>query len=145
MTQTARRLELAGGIAAAALATLGVLLLLVTPIVPYCTVSGAAPCPAADIRYTSLAGARPSTGVWFFLLAMVVATWAGAAGAFAEARLGLARGGLVLWGGALLAFAGCALGAGGIGLVFLPAVLALGLAAYASVLARRRPRPPRTP
>ena len=145
-----RKVEFGAGIAAAVLSLAALGMLLFAPLVPYCgvRVQDFAACP--DLRHTSLAHAGLDTAGWAFIAAMLLITLAGAAGAIGEACFGARVGAYAAWIGAALAFAACAYTAGGIGLLYLPTVLALCLAAYASIVQRMRMRqrlrtPPATP
>lgn len=135
-----RKVEFGAGIAAAALSVLALAMLLFAPLVSYCDarVRAFAACP--DVRYTSLAHAGLDAFAWMFLVGMLLFTLVGAAGAISEAHFDVRAGAYVTWAGAVLVFAGCALTASGIGLLYLPSVLALCLAAYASVVQRMRMR-----
>ena len=131
-----RKVELGAGIAAGVLSVIGVLVVLFGPLVSYCAyrVNDISQC--SRIRYTSLASAGLSASGWGFTLGMLVLILVAAAGAIGEARFGMREGAVALWAaGALVLFA-CALTSGNIGIFYLPSVLALGLAAYASVLRR---------
>lgn len=142
-----RRVEFGAGIAAAVLSLFALGMLLFAPLVTYCAVQVRAPTACPDVRTTSLAHAGLDAAAWAFLIGMLALTLAGAAGAIGEARFGVREGAYALWAGAALVFAGCALTAGGVGMLYLPSVLALCLAAYASVARklRARPRPPAQP
>jgi hypothetical protein len=130
----ARRIEFGAGIAACALSVLAFAFLVFAPIVPICTVAAAQTCPAHAVRYESLAQAPSGISTWLFVLAMLALSLAGGVGAIVEARTGRRLAAIPLWAATVLVFAGCALAAGGAGLIYLPSVLALGLAAYASIL-----------
>ncbi len=132
----ARRIEFGAGIAACALSVLAFAFLVFAPIVPICTVAAAQTCPAHAVRYESLAQAPSGISTWLFVLAMLALSLAGGVGAIVEARTGQRLAAIPLWAATVLVFAGCALAAGGAGLIYLPSVLALGLAAYASILSR---------
>ncbi|MGO8947615.1 MAG: hypothetical protein ACLQUY_08125 [Ktedonobacterales bacterium] len=138
----ARKIEFGAGIAAAALAALGLVALLLAPL-PFCTVpTSVSRCPPGHIRSLRLIEARLDSSVWVYVIGMVVFLLAGAAGAIAEARYTWRAGALLLWAAAILAFMGCSIGAAGVlGLMYLPGVLALLLAGYASVLQRFRRTP----
>ena len=140
----ARRIEYGAGLAAMVLAILGLAALLLTPF-PFCTVPAASGCPAGHVRSVRLIEARLDSGVWVYVIGMAVFLLVGATGALAESRFNWRAGGLLLWASAILAFMGCSIGAGGVlGLVYLPGLLALSVAGYASVLRRLRRRPPPT-
>lgn len=132
----AQRIELGAGIAASALSLLAFVFVLFAPVVPVCAVANAQRCPASAVRYEALAQVGPDASVWLFVLAMLALSLAGGVGAIIEARSGRRAAALPLWGATVLVFGGCALGAGGLGVIYLPSVLALALAAYASVLRR---------
>lgn len=140
-----RRVELGAGIAAGILSIIGVLVLLFGPLVSYCAyrVNNLSQC--ADVRYTSLAQAGLSATGWIFTVGLLLITLAAAAGAIGESRFGLRQGALALWTGGALVLLGCALTASTIGIFYLPSVLALGLATYASVLCRMSERQRATP
>lgn len=137
-----RRVELGGGIAAGILSVIGLLVLLFGPLVSYCgyRVNDLSQC--SDIRYTSLAHAGMTPGIWGITFGMLAFILAAAAGAIGESRFGLRNGAVVLWAGGALVLFGCVLTAGTIGLFYLPALLALGLATYASILRRMDERHP---
>ncbi|HEU5347986.1 MAG TPA: hypothetical protein VFU63_05175, partial [Ktedonobacterales bacterium] len=84
-------------------------------------------------------------GVWLFVLAMLALSLIGGIGAIVEARTGRRVAAIPLWVAAVLAFGGCTLAASGAGIIYLPSVLALALAAYASLLSRLPARNPQTP
>src|SRR5690348_2149018 len=132
----ARRIEFGAGIAACALSVLAFAFLVFAPIVPVCTVAATQTCPAHAVRYESLARAPSGASTWLFVLAMLALSLAGSVGAIIEARTGRRLAAIPLWSATVLIFGGCALAAGGAGLIYLPSVLALGLAAYASILSR---------
>jgi hypothetical protein len=137
----ARRIEFGAGLAAIVLAVLGLVALLLAPF-PLCTVPATSGCPAEHVRNVRLIEARLDSGVWVYVIGMAVFLLVGATGALAETRYNWRAGGLLLWASAILAFMGCSIGAGGVlGLVYLPGVLALSVAGYASVLRRLRRRP----
>jgi hypothetical protein len=135
----ARRIELAAGIAAVVLDIAALLFLLLAPLVPLCPREGVSPCNASSVRYVSLPQAGLSAVSWLFVLGLFALILIAAAGALVEARINARWGAWVLWAGGVLAFASCTLGAGGVGLVYLPAVLAVCLAAYGSISRRLRP------
>ena len=147
------RIELGAGVAAALLALGALGLLLSAPLIAYCATAAAShaaasqqhACPPADVRYTSLLHAGADAGTWLFLLGMLALTLLGAAGAIGAARFAWRWSLWALWAGTLLTFAGCALGVRGVGAVYLPATLALCLAAYAAALRWRADRPHRPP
>jgi hypothetical protein len=131
----ARRIEFGAGIAACALSVLAFAFVVFAPIVPVCA-SPARLCPRNAPRYVTMIQGSPGAGVWLFVLAMLVLSLAGGVGAIVEARTGRRVAAIPLWAATVLVFGGCALAAGGAGIIYLPSVLALGLAAYASILAR---------
>lgn len=132
----ARRIELGAGVAACALSLLAFVFVLFAPVVPVCTVTTTQHCPANVVRYEAVVQSSPDASVWFFVLAMLALSLAGGVGAIIEARSGRRKAAIPLWIAAVLVFGGCALGASGAGVIYLPSVLALALAAYASVLTR---------
>jgi hypothetical protein len=140
-----RKVELAAGIAAGILGLGALALLLFAPLVPYCPQMSETPC--AHVRYTSLLRTGLDGPGWVYLACMTALLLAGALSAVAEARMrgpatiGFAGSSVVaipLWASAILAFAGCAFAARSAGLIYMPSVLALCLAAYASLLRRLR-------
>jgi hypothetical protein len=136
----ARRIEFAAGIAACAMGLLAFVFVVFAPIVPVCAVAASSRCPANALHYESLAQTPSGATVWIFVLVMLALSLAGGLGAIFEARTGRRAAAFPLWGATVLVFGGCALGAGGAGIIYLPSVLALGLAAYASVLSRLQSR-----
>ncbi len=136
-----RRVELGAGIAGAVLALAGLLALLLAPF-QACRVAIPAngSCPAADVYTTTLLRLGLPAGFWLYLAFIAGALLVGAVGAIAEARLGRLAGAFALWAGSILGFMACAFTGAGAGIFFLPAVLADGLAAYASLLRRMRAR-----
>ena len=144
------RIELGAGLAAALLALAALGLLLFAPLIAYCSSVATAPaqhvtCPPAAVRYTSLLHAGADAGTWLFLIGMFALTLLGAAGAIGAVRFRWRWSLWALWVGTLLAFAGCALGVRSVGAVYLPATLALCLAAYAALLRRRAAHPRQSP
>ncbi|HLZ24835.1 MAG TPA: hypothetical protein VKQ30_22165 [Ktedonobacterales bacterium] len=135
-----RKIELGAGLAAGILSVIGMLVLLFGPLVSYCADRGSTLRQCTSIRYTSLASAGLTASGWAFTVGMFVAVLAAAAGAVGESRFGIRNGAILLWAGGALVLFGCALTAGNIGLFYLPSVLALGLATYASVLRRMNER-----
>ncbi len=131
----ARRIEFGAGIAACVLGALAFAFLVFAPIVPVCA-SPAQLCRKGSPAYVSVVHASPGASVWLFVLAMLALSLAGGIGAIVEARTGRRLAAIPLWAATVLVFAGCALAVGGVGLIYLPSVLALALAAYASILAR---------
>lgn len=143
-----RRAELGAGIAAAIMGVAALLVVLFVPLVAVCAVkvSFTNVCPPHHIRLVTIPRARLASGAWVYLIGVLVIVFAGAAGAIADARYAWRASALPLWGAAVLAFGGCCLVARTVlGLVFLPAVLALLLGAYLAIArrmpARARPRP----
>jgi len=131
----ARRIEFGAGIAACVLGALAFAFVVLAPIVPACA-SPAQHCPRNAPRYVTMIQGSPGAGVWLFVLAMLTLSLAGGIGAVIEARTGRRLAAIPLWAATVLVFAGCALAASGAGIIYLPSVLALALAAYASILSR---------
>jgi hypothetical protein len=131
----ARRIEFGAGIAACVLGALAFAFVVLAPIVPACA-SPAQHCPRNAPRYVTMIQGSPGAGVWLFVLAMLALSLAGGIGAVIEARTGRRLAAIPLWAATVLVFAGCALAASGAGIIYLPSVLALALAAYASILSR---------
>lgn len=131
----ARRIEFGAGIAACALSVLAFAFVVFAPIVPVCS-SPAQLCPRNAPRYVTMIQGSPGAVVWLFVLAMLALSLMGGVGAIVEARTGRRVAAIPLWAATVLVFGGCALAAGGAGIIYLPSVLALGFAAYASILAR---------
>ena len=131
----ARRIEFGAGIAACVLGALAFVFVVLAPIVPTCA-SPAQHCPRNAPRYVTMIQGSPGAGVWLFVLAMLTLSLAGGIGAVIEARTGRRLAAIPLWAATVLVFAGCALAASGAGIIYLPSVLALALAAYASILSR---------
>ncbi len=134
----ARRVELGAGIAAAVLSVLALVVILVAPLFGTCTVRVARgqPCPPGAVRYDSLLHIGLDASGWAFLIAMLLITLTAAGGAVAEAGYGLRAGAVPLWTGSLITLMACALTAPGAGLFYLPCMVALALATYASILQR---------
>jgi hypothetical protein len=131
----ARRVELGAGIGAVALALLTFVALLSAPLVAYCaSPSPVQPCSA--VRHESLLNAGLDTAGWLYLTGMLLVMLVAGLGAIVEARWRIRIAALPLWICSVLAFTGCAWSAGAVGMFFLPAVLAICLAAYASALQR---------
>jgi hypothetical protein len=141
-----RRVELGAGVAGALLVVAGLVAVLLAPV-QACRVAVPAngSCPANAVYSTSLLRLGLPAGFWIYLAIIVGALLAGAGGAIAETQLERPRGVLALWSGTVLGFMTCAFTATGVGMFFLPAVLADGLAAYASLLRRLRARQANTP
>jgi hypothetical protein len=131
----ARRIELGAGIAGCALSLLAFFFVIFAPIVPVCA-SPAQHCPKNSPRYVTMIQGSPGPDVWLFVLAMLALSLAGGLGAIVEARTSRRMAALPLWVATVLVFGGCALTASGVGIIYLPSALALGLAAYASLLSR---------
>lgn len=131
----ARRIEFGAGIAACVLGVLAFAFVVFAPIVPVCS-SPAQLCPRNAPRYVTMIQGSPGAVVWLFVLAMLALSLMGGVGAIVEARTGRRVAAIPLWAATVLVFGGCALAAGGAGIIYLPSVLALGFAAYASILAR---------
>lgn len=136
----ARRIEFGAGIAACALSVLAFVFVLFAPIVPVCA-SPSQHCPPNTPRYIAVIHASPGASIWLFVLAMLAFSLVGGLGALMEARTGRLAAAIPLWAASVLVFAGCAISANGAGILYLPSVLALGLAAYGSVLSRLPARP----
>jgi hypothetical protein len=133
----ARRVELGAGIAAAVLGIIGLIVLTFAPIVAHCLSGPVQTCPQRDLRYESLVQIPVDFGIWGFIIGMLLVVLIGAAGAIAEARFGLRGGVIPLWSGAVMTIAGCLI-AQSIGLFYFPAILALAIAAIASLVHQRR-------
>jgi hypothetical protein len=135
----ARRVELGAAIVAATLAVVTFIVLLSVPLVAYCAVrSPVQPCVA--VRRESLLTAGLDGGSWLYLCAMLALVLIASVGAVAEAGWGYRLGGPPLWICAALAFLGCVWAGAAVGIFFMPAVLAISFAAYASALRRARMR-----
>lgn len=135
----ARRIEFGAGVAACALSLLAFVFVLFAPIVPVCA-SPEQRCPRGTPRYTAIVHTAPGASVWIFVALMLALSLAGGIGAIIEARTGRRGAALPLWAATVLVFGGCAFAASGAGVIYLPSVLALGLAAYVSALARLQSR-----
>jgi hypothetical protein len=142
----ARRVELGAGLAAAVLSVIALAMVLLTPLVPTtCAGPVVAGRCAAGAGYLTLlaAGARVDASVWLYVIAMLIASLGGAAGAALD---GVRRGRtalVLLWIATAVALAGCASVAalgGALGLFYVPPVLALLIAVAAAL--RRRATPP---
>jgi hypothetical protein len=129
-----RRVQLGAGIAAGILGMLSLAILLFAPLVPYCPATTALPC--ASVRYDSLFHLGMDTALRMYLLGMLGLLLVGAGCAIAEARGGLRGTRTALWIVTVLALAGSAYTVHGPGLLFLPAVLVLCPANYASLACR---------
>lgn len=145
-----RRIELGAGVASGVLAVLGFAMILFAPLVPYCAEPGVLRCPAANVRYTSAVRAGLTGGAWALTLLLLAIILLGTLGTLVDVSARRAWGIVLLWPSAIFTFAICAYAAGGVGIIYLPAVLGVGLATYVSVLARIRERraaaaPPETP
>ena len=132
-----RRIEFGAGIAALVLSLSGVAMLLFAPLVVYCGDSGSHQSRCAHLRYTSLASSGLDATGWALIGGMAIIGLAGAAGAIIESRFAHPEGAAPLWMSAALLLLGVVLMAGSVGLFFLPPLLALGLAMYASIRQRR--------
>jgi hypothetical protein len=140
----ARRAQLGAGIAAGIFAVVGLLVLLFAPIVPGCLVrvSFTDHCPPHALRYVALPQANLGADAWALLVGLLLVLLASAAGAIWDAHTGHRLALPLLWAGTVLAFAACSLASRGlVGLAYLPAVLALCLAACASLARRQLVRP----
>jgi hypothetical protein len=136
-----RRIELGAGVATIALALLAIALLLFAPLIPYCAATAHA-CSQSEWRYRSLLQSGLAPGDWALLLLPGIVALVGGVGAILDARLG-GRVGLCTLGAAIfLGLVFCVLGATGLGVVYLPAILGLGLASYGAFLRRRTPGTP---
>jgi hypothetical protein len=131
-----RRIELAAGVATIVLALLAALLLLIAPLIPYCPAAPHA-CAASEVRYRSLPQTSLSAADWALILLPAVVAIAGGAGAILDARRDARIGVLALGVGLFMGLIFCVLGTTGLGVVYLPAVLGLGLASYGAFLHRR--------
>lgn len=131
-----RRVELGAGIGAAILGVIGLIVLLFAPILARCVSGPVNTCPQRNLRFDSLLRVHVDVSVWAIIIAMLLVVLIGAAGAIAEARFGLRGGVIPLWSGTIMTLAGCLI-VQGIGLFYLPAILALGVAATASLMRQR--------
>jgi hypothetical protein len=132
------RIEFGAGVATIALALLATFLLLFAPLIPYCPITSHT-CLASELRYRSLPQSNLDAGGWALVLLPAVVALAGGAGAILDTRTG-GRAGLVALGAALfLGLIFCVLGVTGLGVIYLPAILGLGLASYGAYLRRRSP------
>jgi hypothetical protein len=130
-----RRIEFGAGVATIVLALLAALLLLFAPLIPYCPVA-AHVCAASETRYRSLLQSGLGVGDWALALLPAIVALAGGVGAILDTRSS-GRIGLLTLGAALfLGLIFCVLGATGLGIVYLPAILGLGLASYGAYLRR---------
>lgn len=140
------RMELGAGVAAAVIGVVTLPMALLAPLYPLCdaALSASGSCPGAT-RYAALLATHPGADVWALLLGLLALTLVGAVGAITDARAQPApaarilsgAGLLALWGATLVVFAICALGSRGpLGLLYLPSMLALALAAYVGLLRR---------
>jgi hypothetical protein len=131
-----RRIEIGAGVATITLALLAALLLVFAPLIPSCA-TATPNCPASALRYHSLLQSHLSAGNWALALLPAIVALIGGAGAILDAQRG-GRAGLLALGATLfLGLIFCVLGATGLGVVYLPAILGLGLAAYGAYLRRR--------
>lgn len=131
-----RRVELGAGIGAAILGIIGLIGLMFAPIIAQCASGQVRNCPQRNIRYESLLHVQADASVWVFIVGMLLLVLIGAAGAIAETRFGLRGGAIPLWSGVIMAIAGCLI-VQGIGLFYFPAILALAVAAAASLMRQR--------
>ncbi len=129
-----RRVQLGAGIAAGISGMVSLAMLLFAPLVPYCRTT--TPLPCATVRYESLFHLGMDTALRMYLLGMLGLLLVGAGCAIAEARGGQRGTRTALWIVTVLALAGSATTVHGPGLLFLPAVLVLCLANYASLACR---------
>jgi hypothetical protein len=136
-----RRAQYGAGIATGVLAVLGLAALLFAPLVRGCIVDVTFTnrCPPRGIRYVPLPQTGLAADAWALLIGLGIVVVIGAAGAVIDARRDWRAGALPLWIATVLAFGACVAALRGlVGLLYLPSVLALSLAATAS-LARRQP------
>jgi hypothetical protein len=125
---------LGAGIAAGILGMVSLAILLFVPLVPYCGTTTALPC--ATVRNESLFYLGMDTALRMYLLGMLGLLLVGAGCAIADACGGPRGTQAALWIVTVLALAGSAYTVHGPGLLFLPAVLVLCLANYASLAGR---------
>lgn len=141
-----QRIELAAGIAAGVLALAALALLLFAPLLGVARCGGSAPCGRTSVVYVSALHARLDAGAWALILVPLVLALLGATGAVVDvrysARAGLFALGLTAGFAALICLVGAA---GVVGALYLPATLALALAAYGAFLARSSARTPDHP
>jgi hypothetical protein len=131
-----RRIEFGAGVAAIILALPAALLLLFAPLIPYCPIASHT-CAASELRYRSLLQSNLSAVGWALVLLPAIVALAGGVGAILDTRMS-GRAGLFTLGAALfLGLIFCVLGVTGVGIVYLPAILGLGLASYGAYLRRR--------
>lgn len=135
-----RRVELACGIAAALLTLLALAMLLFAPVIPVCP-RGAATCTTSDVIFVTLTSTSVSPGAAAYIIGLCVVLLLGAVAAALDALTSRRAAAVGLWAVAALALAGCAVAAQGLGALYVPAVLALVIAAFVSI--RRSIRPPR--
>lgn len=131
-----RRIEFGAGVATIILALLAALLLLFAPLIPYCPIASHT-CVASELHYRSLLQSNLGAGEWALAMLPAIVALVGGVGAILDART-TGRAGLVALGSALfLGLIFCVLGLTGLGVVYLPAILGLGLAIYGAYLHRR--------
>jgi hypothetical protein len=131
-----RRIEFGAGVATVALAVLAALLLVFAPLLPYCA-TAARVCAASEWRYRSLLQSGFTTGDWALALLPGAVAIAGGLGAIVDARLGRRAGLFILGIALMLGLAFCVLGITGLGIIYLPSIMGLGLASYGALLSRR--------
>ncbi len=131
-----RRIEIGAGVATITLALLAALLLVFAPLIPSCA-TATLTCPASEVRYHSLLQSHLGAGDWILALLPAIVALIGGAGAILDAQRGGRAGLLALAAALFLGLIFCVLGATGLGVVYLPAILGLGLAAYGAYLRRR--------
>jgi hypothetical protein len=131
-----RRVEFAAGAAAGVLTIISLLYVLFVPLV--CVAyDKQGNCPSKT--YRTIAQSGFPAWFWVLVICLTLLLGSGSAAAIAESRYGLQQYAPVLWVGAVLSLAACAL-TGGLGPFYFVAVVALGAAAYASILPRIRAR-----
>ncbi|HEY7835557.1 MAG TPA: hypothetical protein VIG30_18420 [Ktedonobacterales bacterium] len=142
----ARRVELGAGIAAVVLSLLSLSFVLLAPLVAGCPVAldARGRCPSAATFVTLLASTgHVDPGVWWVIGLMLAVPLMGALGAIMDGAPGGWVAVATVIAGALLTLLGWAalLSQGSVlGPFYLPPLLALGVAALASVIRRRAPR-----
>ena len=132
------RIEFAASIAALVLDFFALLALLLGPVVPYCRDSGSGMASCRSVAYTSLLRTGLDPAAWLFILGMFALILIAAGGGIAESQMHIAAGGIPLLAAGGLSTLGCLIASTGLGMFYLPALLAIGLAGYGSVLARVR-------
>lgn len=135
-----RRMEFAAAVAAIVLDVLALAILLFAPLVSYCADHNGIHRTCENVAYTNIVHTGLEPGGWAFLIGMFLTLLIAAIGAILESRLGWRAGIAFLWAGGVLALAGCVIASTGIGVFYLPAILAVALATYASIFTRIRQR-----